>query len=274
MSFKIRLPIFEGPFDLLVYLIEHARMSIYDIRISEITGQYLRALDVMREMNVRVSSEFMVLAAELLQIKSRMMLPGTQSPDGSGETEDPRSELAERLLAYKRCRMAGEALGQRQEQMENVFTKPQEDISIYTDNPEEVLRLSPAEFEKAFRAFLHRRERVRETVRRYELREEDRKTLERKMERIRASILHAVREGRRAVRFQDLMQDPDDPREQVVSFLSVLQMVRDRYLKVEQNGLFGEIKVSRGKRSFDDFDARAASEEIESVQQGDDEIGI
>ena len=71
MSYKVRLPVFEGPFDLLVYLIENARMSIYDIRISEITGQYLEYIQTMRELNVNVASEFMVLAAELLRMPSR-----------------------------------------------------------------------------------------------------------------------------------------------------------------------------------------------------------
>ena len=82
MSYKVRIREFEGPFDLLVYLIENSEMSIYDIRISEITGEYLEYLSTMKEMNVSVSSEFLVLAAELLNIKSRMMLPHTE-PDAS-----------------------------------------------------------------------------------------------------------------------------------------------------------------------------------------------
>ena len=75
MSYKVRLSMFEGPFDLLVYLIENARMSIYDIRISEITSQYLEYMENMKKRNVSISAEFMVLAAELIEIKSRMMLP-------------------------------------------------------------------------------------------------------------------------------------------------------------------------------------------------------
>ena len=79
MSYKVKIREFEGPFDLLVYLIENSEMSIYDIRISEITEEYLEYLSTMKEMNINVSSEFLVLAAELLNIKSRMMLPHVES---------------------------------------------------------------------------------------------------------------------------------------------------------------------------------------------------
>ena len=104
MSYKVRLSMFEGPFDLLVYLIENARMSIYDIRISEITSQYLEYMENMKKRNVSISAEFMVLAAELIEIKFRMMLPKVDVCTDATDVEDPRSQLAERLLAYKRCK--------------------------------------------------------------------------------------------------------------------------------------------------------------------------
>ena len=85
MSYRVRLNVFEGPFDLLVYLIEHAQMSIYDIRIAEITEQYLQYISQMQEADINVSAEFMVLAAELLEIKSKMLLPRT-TPEEDGET--------------------------------------------------------------------------------------------------------------------------------------------------------------------------------------------
>lgn len=129
MSYKVRLREFEGPFDLLVYLIENREMSIYDIRISEITRDYLEYLSTMKEMNVNVSSEFLVLAAELLNIKSKMMLP-QPAPEGPGVVpEDPRNALVERILAYKMCKIQSAMLKEQQESMENIFEKPQEDIS-------------------------------------------------------------------------------------------------------------------------------------------------
>ena len=103
MSYKVRLQTFEGPFDLLVYLIENAEMSIYDIKISEITSQYLAYIQTMQEMDVHVASEFMVLASALIEIKSKMILPRMVDPgDGNVVEEDPRTELVVRLLDYKR----------------------------------------------------------------------------------------------------------------------------------------------------------------------------
>ena len=97
MSYKVKLPLFEGPFDLLVYLIENARMSIYEIRISEITEQYLAYMREMESMDIALSTEFMVLAATLIDIKSRMILPRNQEGPEDEFPEDPRSELVERI---------------------------------------------------------------------------------------------------------------------------------------------------------------------------------
>ena len=102
MSYKVSLRSFEGPFDLLVYLIENAQMSIYDIRISEITSQYLDYIDRMKALDFNVATEFMVLAATLIDIKAKMLLPRHTLQGQSEAEEDPRSELVERLLEYKK----------------------------------------------------------------------------------------------------------------------------------------------------------------------------
>ena len=101
MSYRVRLNVFEGPFDLLVYLIEHAQMSIYDIRIAEITEQYIQYISAMQDADINVSTEFMVLAAELLEIKSKMLLPRMKPQEEGGTYEDPRTELVQRLQEYK-----------------------------------------------------------------------------------------------------------------------------------------------------------------------------
>ena len=103
MGYRVKLDVFEGPFDLMVYLIEHAQMSIYDIRISEITDQYMEYVGSMQEADVNVYSEFMVLAAALLEIKSKMLLPRSVPENDSGEVpEDPRTELVAKLVEYQR----------------------------------------------------------------------------------------------------------------------------------------------------------------------------
>ena len=93
MSYKVKLNVFEGPFDLLVYLIEHARMSIYDIEISQITAQYMEAVSDMKKADMNVASEFMALAAALLEIKSKMLLPRPAARNEGETIEDPRQSL-------------------------------------------------------------------------------------------------------------------------------------------------------------------------------------
>ena len=113
--YKVRLQSFEGPFDLLVYLIETAEMSIYDIKISQITNQYLGYLQAMQERNIAVATEFMVLAASLLESKSKMILPRVSQEETALTEEDPRTELVERLLEYKRFKQAAQLLEEREE---------------------------------------------------------------------------------------------------------------------------------------------------------------
>ena len=102
MSYKVKLQSFEGPFDLLVYLIENAQMNIYDIEISSITAQYLAHIQAMREMDIAVSTDFMVLASSLIEIKSKMILPRMSAEGTPSLEEDPRRELVAKLLEYKK----------------------------------------------------------------------------------------------------------------------------------------------------------------------------
>ena len=130
MGYRVKLNIFEGPFDLLVYLIENARMSIYDIKISEITSQYMDYIDNMQKADISVSSEFMVLASALLEIKSKMLLPRTVSQDGKEElSEDPRTELVAKLVEYKKFKAISEMLERNETETSMYLEKPQEDLT-------------------------------------------------------------------------------------------------------------------------------------------------
>ncbi|MBR2548078.1 MAG: segregation/condensation protein A [Eubacterium sp.] len=295
MSYKVKLREFEGPFDLLVYLIENSEMSIYDIRISEITGEYLEYLSTMKEMNVSVSSEFLVLAAELLNIKSRMMLPHAE-PDAAGVVlEDPRNALVERLIAYKRCKMASIMLGEQAEATESMLEKLQEDISEYLDNPDEYLSLGLADFARAFNQFLIRKQRIEETRRRYTRIERERETMESRMVFIRDTFVRALDSGDMTEKdFRDLIpplsfhyrggadgRDPDrDPKElsgvmrynTIVSFTSLLQMMRDRYLDAEQKETYGHITVRPGEIDIHTYNAEAASNEAIAEETADQEM--
>lgn len=253
MSYKVKLPVFEGPFDLLVYLIENAQMSIYDIKISEITGQYLDYISTMQELNVMVSSEFMVLAAELLRIKSRMMLPKANAQMENLVEEDPRDELVSRIIEYKRCKAQAELLDKCQERMENVFSKPKEDISCYLDNPDEILAMDIESFAKTFKQFLHRKKKLDDTRKRYTIVERQRVKMENRMMYIKDTVLKKLVGDNRSMSFFELVPDQQNREDVVTSFLSVLQMTRENYLDVEQNGLYGDITVFKGKKKLEDF---------------------
>ncbi len=242
--YKVKLKSFEGPFDLLVYLIENAEMSIYDIKISEITNQYLAYIREMEEQNVALASEFMVLASSLIEIKSKMILPRTTEDGQEITEEDPRTELVERLLEYKRFKELSQMLEEREERSLNIFEKPQEDISRYLENPDEYLSLDLKEFATAFRLFIQKKQRVEAVRKHYTRIERERASMEKRI----SYILQQVR-GKigQVFSFKDFIQDKKDRYDVVVTFMSLLEMAKARAVKVEQRKTYGDIEVSAGE---------------------------
>lgn len=262
MSYRVKLNVFEGPFDLLVYLIEHAQMSIYDIKISEITTQYMRFIENMKEADVVVSSEFMVLAAELLEIKSKMLLPrAAVSEPGDEPYEDPRTELVEKLREYKKFKAISAMLEERRETTAGYLQKPQEDLSVYTGEPDEYLSLSTEQFVNAFEEFLLRKKRLEE-IRQHHIRsEKQRLTTEIRMQNIRDFFKD---DPKKVADFMDLVVKKDDKYDVSVTFSSVLEMMKERKLDAKQKRLFGAIKVKARDQLFED-DAKAENTAAESA---------
>ena len=159
MSYKVKLKTFEGPFDLLVYLIENARVDIYDIAVSEITDQYMAYLEEMQKLDVAVGSEFMVLAANLIDIKTKMLLPRLNEEGQEVAEEDPRSQLVEKILEYKRFKQISQMLSEYEEEASHIYEKPKEDISAYLEQPDEYLSLEIGQFVNAFNLFLSKKKR-------------------------------------------------------------------------------------------------------------------
>lgn len=243
MSYKVKLPVFEGPFDLLVYLIENSRMSIYDIQISEITEQYLDYVHSIKQVDFNMASEFMVLAATLLNIKSKLILPRPEIEGDSGYEEDPRNELVERILEYKKFKAMAKNLSERQEFYSHVYEKPQEDISQYIDNPYENLSVDAGQLIQGFELFLQKKKKLEEVKARYVRVEREKTTLESRMDYIGKRLRTFAREGVDRVTLEELIPDVNDPYDIVVTFVSVLQLVRDKYIDVEQKSTYGEIYV-------------------------------
>ncbi len=132
MSYKVKLEVFEGPLDLLLYLIKKEEVNIYDIPIAKITDQYLEYLELMQLMDLDIAGEFLVMAATLMHIKSRMLLPPDQLEEEEAE-EDPRAELVRRLLEYKKFKEAASQLATMESQQKHFFPR------VGTLKPEEVL---------------------------------------------------------------------------------------------------------------------------------------
>lgn len=247
MSYKVKLQAFEGPFDLLVYLIENAEMSIYDIRISEITSQYLDYIQTMKKMDVYVAAEFMVLASALIEIKSKMILPRTTLEGENLVEEDPRSELVARLLEYKRYKKAAELLEIQEEAASRVYEKPQEDISSYLEQPDEYLSLDIRQFANAFHLFIEKKQRVESVRRHYTRIERERAKMEERISYIAGLIRHSLGQ---VFHFKELIVNKKDRYDVVVTFMSLLEMVKNRLVKVEQATTYGDIQVTAGDNVY------------------------
>ena len=258
--YKVKLRSFEGPFDLLVYLIETAEMSIYDIRVSEITSQYLEYIRQMEEQNIEVAEEFMVLAATLIEIKSRMVIP---REDAQGEPiieEDPRKELVQRILEYKKFKALAGELQYAEERESHVYTKPQEDISEYLENPEEILKLEMDYLVNGFMLFLRKKKKIEDVRKHYTRVERERARMEHRI----YSILSKVRKHTGQVfNFRDLVEDKKDRRDVIVTFTSVLEMAKERVIDLKQKKNYGNIEIKAGENvGNDDILKRYSPEEF------------
>lgn len=240
--YKVRIDKFEGPFDLLVYLIQNAKMDIYDIRVAEITEQYIAYLKEMGELNVEVSSEFIVLAAVLIRLKSRMLLPRVNEIGEIVIDEDPRMELASRLAEYVRTKKIAEMLQERIEANECVHEKPAEDMSIYIDSPDELLKTDIEQFVSAFNAFLQKKKRVADVKKRYQRIKRDRASIEERINYMSIIIKDRVSVGE-SIDFARLVPEDADRYDVTLSFMSLLEMIKMQEVDAKQDRNYGNISV-------------------------------
>lgn len=238
MSYKVKLDIFEGPFDLLVYLIENAEMNIYDIQVSEIISQYLEYIEGMKALDVTLASEFMVLAAALIEIKSKMLIPRMVLAGEGVIEDDPRTELVERLLEYRRFKQAAEYLERQEEETQRIFAKPKEDLTPYTNEADEYLNLDLNQFVKAFHLFLGKKKKLEEIKKNYTRAQRQRISVESRMEYIKQEFYN---QGRKKISFKELLNKDSDRHEIVLTFVSLLEMIKQKTLIVTQQVNFGDI---------------------------------
>jgi segregation and condensation protein A len=154
MTFQVKLQAFEGPLDLLLHLIREHQIDILDIPIARITDEYLRTLALMQELDLDVAGEFLVMAATLIHLKSRMLLPPEETPDGEeGEEVDPRAELVDRLLEYQRFKEAAQTLGVLEGEQLLLHTRGAPAPALEVEGPLEIPLL---DLLRAFRDVLRR----------------------------------------------------------------------------------------------------------------------
>lgn len=218
----VKLEIFEGPLDLLLHLIRENKLDIADIPIAEITEQYLAYLDIMKTLNLDVAGEFLVMAATLMHIKSRLLLPVVEEEGEEGE--DPRLELVRQLQEYEKYKEAGGTLKELEERRSRIFSGG----SVGPEGPERTdypLEVSLLELLSALKKLL---ERVPEEVA-LEI-ERDRLTIAEKIN----SILERLKGATGEVAFEELFQESRSVGEVIVTFLALLELMRLRMVRARQ----------------------------------------
>jgi segregation and condensation protein A len=235
-DYKVKLEIFEGPLDLLLYLIKRDELDIYDISLERITKQYLEYLQAFKELSIEIAGEFVVMAANLIYLKSRSLLPADQQPpDEEAEEDDPRWDLIRQLIEYKKFKEAAAQLHTRALQQERIFTRDGGGLGAAGETP---LRLGEVGIFQLIHAFQN-------VIKRIEAREDLREifgehfTVSDKIDVILRRLADGV-----PVRFSDLFGEIASRVEIVVTFLALLELIRLKQVRAVQADLFDEIEIA------------------------------
>jgi segregation and condensation protein A len=226
---KIKIPVFEGPFDLLLHLIRENKIDIYDIPISLITSQYLEYIEIMKELNLEIAGDFLVMAATLIQIKSRMLLPPDEEAP-SEEQEDPRRELVQRLLEYQTYKEAALDFRTKEDEWLKVFHR--EPLSDEEEGELYLFDLSLFDLLDAFRKILDKAPSEMVSI-----------TKETLTVKNRMSMIMEIIEEHEAVRFEDLFKEGITRIHLIVTFLALLELIRLGLARAYQEREFGNIWV-------------------------------
>jgi segregation and condensation protein A len=242
-AFSVKLDAFEGPLDLLLYLIKKNEVNIHDIPIALVTAQYLDTIDLMQELNLDVAGEFLVMAATLIHIKSKMLLPRPETSAGvEGEVEDPRDALVRRLLEHQRFKAAAGLLHEREQLRAAQWLRPDERVAaIAGDDYEPELEVDLFSLLTAFRGVVERaRQRPKVLLPPEQISMETR--IHQLLERLSETV---------ACGFEELFADALDRGALIVTFLALLEMIRLKLVRVFQSGSFGPIRVYKRPRPAD-----------------------
>jgi segregation and condensation protein A len=237
-SYKVTLPAFEGPLDLLLYLIQKQELDIYDIPIAQITGQYLEYLGMMELLDLEIAGEFLVMTATLMEIKSKMLLPSEQTPEGE---VDPRAELVNRLLEYQKFKEAALRLEQLESLRRDFVSRTPTTLSSFEGEVaphEEWWDLSLYDLMKGMRNVLDSMaSKTSQTVREVM---EDLVTVEGRIQWILEMLVHQP-----VVYLSQLLKKTDGRMEIVATVLAGLELSKVSQVRLKQDDLFGEVEIVR-----------------------------
>ncbi|OHE56104.1 MAG: hypothetical protein A2Z47_14590 [Thermodesulfovibrio sp. RBG_19FT_COMBO_42_12] len=226
-TYNIKIPAFEGPFDLLLHLIKENKIDIYDIPIALITGQYLQYIEMMKDLDLEIAGEFLVMAATLIHIKSRMLLPPDEEIPSEGQ-EDPRRELVQRLLEYQTFKEAALSLKKREDDWMKVFCKEPvsdgEEISLFD--------ISFFDLLDAFKRLLDKAPPDVVSITKETLTVKD-----------RMSVIMEMLEGKEVIRFEEIFKEGITKIQLIVTFIALLELIKLGLAKAYQERDFGNVWV-------------------------------
>jgi segregation and condensation protein A len=247
MNYKIRLEMFEGPLDLLLYLVKKDHLNIYDIPIAKVTQQYLEYINLMQLLDLNIAGEFLVMAATLMQIKSKMLLPAEES--AQEEQEDPRLELVKRLLEYEKFKQIAEKLREKEIIQQDVFKRPKTEAPIDAkaqEKKEVYFEASIFDLISAFSLVL--KDIPKEVF--YEV-IKDQFTVEQKVH----DILHLLL-VQTEVKLSGLFSSAKSKMEIIVVFLAVLELAKMKEIIARQDAAFEDITILRNKENIIPYERR------------------
>ena len=256
-QYKVKLPDFEGPLDLLLFLIRKEEVSIYDIPIARITAQYLEYLNGMRELDIAVAGEFLVMAATLIHIKSQMLLPRDPNVPEE-ELEDPRDELVQQLLEHQKFKGAANALHQRALIEAATFTRG----ALETDEENPEVAATVFQLFEVFREVLNRQKAL----------------VEIEIEREQVTMAEKIAEIRQAITEQEevsarrMFERARSKRELVLIFLAILEMVKELIIGLKQAETFGDILISRREPIEEVSEEEVSETEVREAEIREDAV--
>jgi segregation and condensation protein A len=242
MKYKIKLPYFEGPLDLLLFFVKRDELNIYDIPIAKITKEFLEYIHLMQMLDLEVASEFIVMASTLMQIKAKMLLPKPEV-EGEEEEEDPRAELARRLAEYKKFKELAFEFSKMEDEAGKFFYRGyfKNDARDYFEEDEEFLK--DVSFFDLLTAFKRALEGARETV--YHEIETQNYKVEDEME----NILNRLK-FKRKFSFNEIIDSYVEKARIIVAFVALLELARLKKIRISQEEVFGELIIEDASQGW------------------------